>query len=95
MGQERDLVIPATMLRIPGRSAQTTQVGQHVGQGVEVAAVLDLVGDNVGSGQAGDGAPEVGRQEVVPGPLPTAHAGAAASCWTYWERGVRAWANLV
>ena len=45
-------------------------------QGVEIAAVLDLAGDPVLSGQPFNRAPEVGHEEVVEGPLPAAHAGA-------------------
>lgn len=69
-------VRPAAVLRIPGSLAQVPEVVQHVGQGIEVAAVPDLGRNDVLPGDAGDGAAQVGHQEVVDGPLPAAHAGA-------------------
>src|SRR5579862_8979218 len=43
---------------------------------VQIPAVLHFPGDDVLAGGAGDGAAQVGRQEVMNGPVPTAHAGA-------------------
>src|SRR5581483_11074060 len=62
----------APMLRIVRRLAEIPEVAQHVGQGIEVTAVLDLVRDDVGAGEAGDGAAQVRRQEVMDGPFPAA-----------------------
>jgi hypothetical protein len=53
-----------------------TQERQHVGQGIEIAAVLDLTGDDVVAGDARDGAAQIGQQEVMNGPFPAAHPGA-------------------
>jgi hypothetical protein len=64
------------VLRIPGCLAKVAQVVQHVGQGVQVAAVLDFAGDDVLAGQPGDSAAGVGHQEVVDGALPAPHPGA-------------------
>jgi hypothetical protein len=47
-----------------------------VRQGVQIAAVADLGGDDVLAGEALGGASEVGHEEVVEGPFPAAHAGA-------------------
>ena len=54
---------------------QGAEIREHVGQGIQVAAVLDLVWNEFGSRNPADGAPEVGQQEVMR--VPT------ASCWMY------------
>lgn len=85
-----------TVLRILCCLAQIAQVAEHVGQGVEIALVLDLGRDDVGSGDAGDGAADIREDEVVDRPFPPAHAGAdgflldvlAESCTLLSELGV-------
>lgn len=49
---------------------------QHVDQGIQIPAVLHFLGDDVFAGDAGDGAAQIGQQEVMQGSLPAAHAGA-------------------
>lgn len=53
--EERDLVLSATVLRILRGLVQGAQILQHVGQRVEVPAMLDLVGDELGSSDPADG----------------------------------------
>ncbi len=50
--------------------------GPEPGNRVEIPAVLDLAGNDVLSGDAGHGFSDIGQQEVMQGPVPTAHAGA-------------------
>jgi hypothetical protein len=72
-GAERGKGPRVFSLRVPCLRPQALE---HVGQGIEITTVLDLFGDDVGAGGPLDQAAEPGRQEVVKGPLPAAHAGA-------------------
>jgi hypothetical protein len=79
--------LSSTLLGILRGLVQGAQVTEHVGQGVQVAAVLDLVGDELRARDPADGAPEVGQQEVMQGTVPARMRVPTASCWIYWGRG--------
>ena len=59
-----------------GRKVGRAGSFQHVRQRVQIPAMLDLLGDDIAAGHAGDGTAQVRRQEVMNRPLPPAHAGA-------------------
>ena len=64
------------VLALSAHLALSPQELEHVGQGVQIPAMLDLLGDNVLSGGTSYGASEIRQQEVVDRPFPTAHPSA-------------------
>jgi hypothetical protein len=58
------------------RVSQAIAVAELVGQGIEIALVLDLGWDDVSASHARDSTAHIGRKEVMDGAVPPAHAGA-------------------
>jgi len=69
----------------PAKDAERgTRCFNHIRQGVQIPPVLNLLGDDILAGAAGDGAAHVRGQEVMNGPVSPAHARAHGFLLDVW-----------